>query len=264
MTSVSSQRPSLRRLVVAVPVVAVLAMLSTAAVVSLVDGPGTDLAAVDAPVEPGGTPGGGPGPETSAPPATPTTPDQAALIEVLPDALPDAGAYATSTVRPDGVVEVVEYLRTSEPTTSLTLSLPLGSPSSSTADGVVVASTEGRASGPSQVTSSGSYLVGTPATVFVASYLLDGATRVSPSSQNRALVRPVVLTMASDGPEGNGGIGPRLIDIGSGTVLALACAIRGRASDLEPCGAPVGDDGWRVTLDATRWSTLVAAQVDLE
>lgn len=259
MTSRSPRRLGLRHLLVGVPILAVLAVLSSAAVVGLVQGPDADLAAVGASVEPAAP---GPGEPSAAPSSS--SPGPSVTIDDLPDALPDIGAYATSTVRSDGVVEVVEWLRTSEPTTSLTLSLPLGSPSSSTANDVVVTSADEPASGPDQVTSSGSYLVSKPATLFVARYLLDGATRVSPSSPIRALVRPIALNIASDGPEGDTGIGPRLIDIGAGTVLALACAIRGKASDLEPCGAPAGDDRWQVTLDASVWSTLVAAQVDLE
>lgn len=252
MKPVDASRLNLRHLLVVLPVVAVWAVLSTAAVVGLVSEPSNGFAVADSSAEPAA--GGA---------ASDSSEALSLRSNQLPSDLPEVGTYARASVLPDGDVAVVEWVRTAVATTSLTLSLPPGSPTASAANDVVVMSADGPATGPAQVTSSGSYVVTRPTTVFVSRYLLSGVARLSPTSQTRALVQPVALSLSA-GPSGGEPVGgPRLLSVESGSVLALACSVPGEETVLTPCGAP-HEEGWQVELDSTRWSALVAAQVDLE
>lgn len=242
-------RPRLRRALRGLPVVAVGAALSAAAVVGLVRGPSPDaVATLDS-----STFDSRPPASSSPPPLDPGQP---------PDDLPDIGTYGQATVGPDGAVTVTEWVRTAVPTTTVTLSLPSGSPTSGSANEVAVTSAEGTAAGPAELVSSGSYDFAQPSTVFVAHYVLEGVTRISPMSPTRALVQPVALVLAV-GPSGGEAVGgPRVLSVEAGTVLALACSAPEDKTVLTPCGAP-HDEGWQVELDSRGWSDLVVAQVDL-
>lgn len=256
-------RVRLRHLLVGVPVVAVSAVLSAAAVVALVHQSSADLAAVDAPVDASvGTRVDPSAPATSGAPAPASSELPSLVGGKLPIELPEVGTYARATVRPDGAVVVLEWVRTVPATTSVTLSLPLGAPEDGAASEVVVMSADGPATGPAEITSSSSYVVAAPSTLFVARYVLTGVARLSPMSETRALVQPVALSLTA-GPSGGEPVGgPRRLSVESASVLTLACSVPGEATALTPCGAPDGDE-WQVELDSTRWSALVAAQVEL-
>ncbi|MDO9458373.1 hypothetical protein [Nocardioides sp.] len=232
-----------RPLLSGVPVIAVVAMLSAAAVWALVHR--AELVTLD----------------QSAASVSADGPE-AFGVDRLPSQLPDVGAFARATVRPDGDVVVDQWVRTARPVTRVTLKLPLGSPASGTAEEIEVTSADGAATGPSEVMSTGSYLVARPTTVFRARYVLSGVTEVSPSSSTRALVRSVALSVEATGRGRATGAGPRLISVESASVLALACSVPGDESTLTPCGEP-DDAGWRVELGSARRSDLVAAQVEL-
>lgn len=246
-----------RHLLVGVPVVAVWAVLSAAAVFALVQEPAADFTPVDSSAE---TESGGlvPGPSEPSDPSGLLSLSEAEL----PTELPEIGTYARAVVRPDGAVDVVEWVRTATATTTLTLSLPSGSPASGAAREVVLMNAGGPASGPSEMTSAASYDFAQPATVFVARYVLTGVARLSPMSETRALVQPVALSLTAGSSGGEPVGGPRLLSVEASDVLALACTDPVEESALTPCGAP-NEEGWEVELDSTRWSDLVAAQVDL-
>lgn len=250
MTPPRDQSGRLARLLEGVPVVLVLTVLSAAAVVGIVRPPSFDLAAT------------GTAPDRSVTGASDPASSTEIDVDLPPSELPIVGSYARATVRPDGDVEVVEWVRTARRTGSLTVRLPAGAPETTTATEVVVLTGDGTADGPSQVTSSASYLPAKSAKVFVLRYVLSGVARISPSSPTRALVRPITLATRTSGANGDAARGPRLLTVESSTVLALACSIPGNDIDLTPCGSQT-DGEWRVELEPGRWSTLVAAQVEL-
>lgn len=254
MRSPNVGRRVVRHLLTGVPVVLVLAVLSAAAVVGIVHRPPAPLTSDDVAAA---------GLGASEPPAPSPPRPTATDLDQPPAELVGAGTYATATVLPNGDIAVVEWVRTPRPSGSLTLSLPLGSPPGGAAREVAVVTADGSADGPTTVTSSGTYLPARASTLFAASYLLKGAARISPSSQTRALIRPVALDLKTSGRTGDGSRGPRLLRIEAGEVLALACAIPGSEETLTPCGVS-GDEGWSVELGPDDWSTLVAAQVELE
>jgi hypothetical protein len=179
-----------------------------------------------------------------------------------PAELPAVGAYVRSEVLGSGRIEVLQWIRSATPLTSLLLEAhdaPLPPETAQarhldvvTGGGRVVVSDGVVGATPTKVD------LGGPTKVVRLRYELTGVVDRASSVSGRALAGVTFLDVDYL-PEA----GPARVLVSGPAVLNLSCADRASETALRrPCGAPRGS-GWQVTLAGPDRDDRVAAQLDL-
>ncbi|MCW2736424.1 hypothetical protein [Nocardioides sp.] len=168
---------------------------------------------------------------------------------------PAPGASRTLTeVRPDGVLEVTQWIHTAEPIGDLDLFLPDMPQSDSVAvSDVEVVADDRPGSGPAVINFSRASYFFASATHILVRYRMSGAVELSTSAPGRGLALTTALEVSA----------PRERDtrvVESRAVLSLAC-VAGVKDTVTPCGVPVTDRQWRVELTGDEVGFRVLASV---